>query len=199
MRGLPCILALTVFGVGCSATYVADRYSPSVENALVLRELATKVPTAKLSVGKFDRILAYQPTQHGPQAPNEIECRVGGWIVPPDNLTYAQYIRGALQGELRLAGLYSESGGIPIVATIKNLDFSSNSGAWVIDASITIGPAKPFEVAVQHNFSVGDWWDGRTACDRVSRELMPAIQDFVGKLLHAPEFRAAVSGSAPRS
>jgi hypothetical protein len=168
-------LAATVALTGCE-TYVTPRYSISADNNVALKSLGS----AGLAVGDFSG-----PAQFDPN------CRAVGPLEVPDNMTHAQYIRKALEDELKVAGLYAA--GTPrrvLTGQLTNLEFSSSQGItrgyWQIDLTLNSSNGRSMKASERYEFASG--FIGPTACKQTAEAFSPAVQDLIGKIVRSGEF-----------
>jgi len=168
---------LAVLLSGCS-TYSANRYSTSTDNIVALRSLNEN----SVNVGYFS---ASSPGQ------TEIMCRGVGPIKTPDGETFADFIRGAILDELRIADKYSSSAPVTITGNLDKIDFSSGSGTW--DIALTVMSSNGQSMSVSESYNYTSSFYGETACNQTAQALMPAVQNLVGKVVRSPGFLALVS------
>ncbi|RYZ42539.1 MAG: hypothetical protein EOO71_07505 [Myxococcaceae bacterium] len=165
--------------------YTPSRYTVSVSNVEKLRTLQRKYPQGALKVSGFI-------SESGPL--REITCRGAGPVAPPDYKTFEQYLQGALEDDLRMAGVYSDKSQVAVSASIREVDFSSTNGTWTLAALVSAGSVQPFQVSHVGSFSTGIFGD--EACRLTAHAFMPAAQDFVKKLVASPGFEKAFAESA---
>ncbi|MDK9717108.1 MAG: hypothetical protein OEL57_04265 [Trichlorobacter sp.] len=80
------ICAVAIFALTGCAPAITQRYGVSSKNMLLLRDIASNSQT-KVSVGKFEG------------DSTSVGCR-GASMSPPENMTFASYLRNALIEEL---------------------------------------------------------------------------------------------------
>lgn len=176
MRLLVLFIALTI--VGC--THVADRYSMSGDNVAAIRAVGGQ----SFNVGAFGASQGVAETS--------ISCAAVA-ISPPDNISFAEYIRSALVTELKIANAYSTTSPTTITGNIEALEVDASAlsltGQWriVLKASVN---GKVLSVTEQYIFRSQSL--NMTACEGASRRLGAAVQNLLGKLVAAPEFAGVV-------
>jgi hypothetical protein len=157
---------------GCS-TYSANRYSISVDNVTALK----RINGTKVNVGGFT---ATNPGK------SEIMCRGVGPIKTPDGQTFENFIKKALVDELKMAESFSTSAPITLTGNLDSIDFSSNSGNWIL--ALTISSSNGKSVSVSENYSYTTSFYGETACNQTAQALMPAVQNVIAKVVQNSEF-----------
>ncbi|QSQ14786.1 hypothetical protein [Myxococcus landrumensis] len=183
------LLALAI-GITLTAcqTYTATRYAVSSDNVQTLRTLRQKYPSGSINVASFS-------AKDGPL--REIACRGAGPVAPPDQKTFEQYVQAALVDDLKMAEVYSDKSRVALSASIQSIDFSSTSGTWTLAALVSTGKQSPF--AVSHTANYSSSFMGDNACMLTAQAFMPAVQDFLKKLIASPEFEKAFSDSSTTS
>lgn len=160
----------------CSS-YTVPRYSIDAESVAALRSgLAGKV-----RVGDFVQAVQIDDM-----------CRGVGPIAPPDNLSFAGYIKRALESELKVAGIYSTSPSDPMIrGNLMNLNFSSTrgmtGGAW--DIAIVVSSSNGQHSGFNEHYEFASGFDGWTACRQTADAFMPAVQNLVRTIVSSPDFR----------
>ncbi|MBY8966827.1 hypothetical protein KHP57_14060 [Algiphilus sp. NNCM1] len=165
------VLATAIMS-GCS-TYAANRYAISVDNVTALKQLNGK----KLSVGSFT---ASEPGK------TEIMCRGVGPIKTPDGQTFENFIKKALEDELKIAEVYSASAPVTLTGNLDAIDFSSTSGTW--NLALTVKSSNGNSISVTENYSYKTSFYGETACNQTAQALMPAVQNLIGNVVRNNEF-----------
>ena len=172
-------LALSVLAVatlaGCS-TYAVPRYSISADNVMALKSAAP----SGISVGAFTQ------TPIPNQNPNSIMCRGVGPIKTPDGEPFADFVKSSFVSELKIAGAYAPEAPVQLTGRLDNIDFSSVSGAWNLGLSVASSNGKSLSISEHYPYSSS--YFGETACNQTAQALMPAVQDLIAKLVHAPDF-----------
>ncbi|MFM0256070.1 hypothetical protein [Paraburkholderia sediminicola] len=171
-------VAVAATSLTACSTYSVSRYSVSADDVVALRSL----PPNSVSVGAFT----------SPSGPvSEITCRAVGPIKTPDGETYADFVRKALISELKMAGAYSDTAPTQITGVLNKIDFSSNSGMWNLDLSLTSTNNRSLSVTEAYPFTSSFY--GETACNQTAQALMPAVQDLIGKAVQNPGFPAMLA------
>lgn len=176
------ILGLATLAVMLSAcsTYTTPRYAVNADTNLVLKKLGA----SDLSVGSFT----------GP-ATFDKSCRAAGPLAPPDGMSHTEYIRKALEDELKVAGVYAASNPrTALSGSVKKLEFSSSrgltGGSWDIELLLTSSNGKTLPVVEHYEFESG--FAAETACKQTAEAYFPAVQNLIGKAVRSPEFKALV-------
>jgi len=170
-----CVLPLLVM-LGACSTYTTPRYSISADTNVALRALGA----TGIAVGRFSEPPFF-----------DTSCRAVGPLAPPDGMTHAQYIRKALEDELKIAGVHAVgSPRVLLSGTVKDLDFSSmeavTAGLWFISVTVTSSNGKSLSASERYGFESGFF--AETACKQTAEAFMPAVQNLVGKIVRSPEF-----------
>jgi hypothetical protein len=177
MKRISWLFILIALSSGCS-TYAASRYAICVDNVTILRDLGGKT----INVGAFT---ATKPGQ------NEIMCRGVGPIKTPDGEPFSDFIRKALIDEMVIANVFSYKAPVTLSGNLDNIDFSSASGTW--DLSLTINSSNGKSLSVTENYSYTTSFYGETACNQTAQALMPAVQNLIGRVVRAPEFKSLMN------
>ena len=121
-------------------------------------------------------------------------CRAAGPIEPPDNMSFEAYIKKALVDELKMGGVYEGiSPTTLLTGSVEHLSFSSmqgvagTSGEWHIQLLINSSNGKSFLVSEHYEFEsafIADF-----GCKQTADAYLPAVQDLIGKLVTAAEFK----------
>ena len=171
------IMVVIIAMSGCS-TYAVNRYSISVDNVTALKTLNG----VKLNVGTFT---SSKPGQI------EIMCRGVGPIKTPDGQTFENFIRKALEDELKIAEVYSSSAPVTLTGNLDSIDFSSTSGTW--NLALTINSSNGNSLSVTEDYPYTSSYYGETACNQTAQALMPAVQNLIGKVVGNVEFKKLVN------
>lgn len=172
------ILALS----GCS-TFTPQRYSISADNNIALKAIGV----GNINVG----------TITGPSTFDKA-CRGAGPIAPPDNMSFEAYIQKALADELKVAGLFDDKTPKTILSgAVEQLSFSSSrgltGGEWNVSLRVNSSNGKSVSVSEHYEFESGFVAD--TACKQTAEAFLPAVQNLIGKLVKAPEFKSLLNQS----
>ena len=172
---------------GCA--HVSPNYSLSAENVASMRALSSTA-SRKISVGSFT---SSEPGKHS------ILCRAAGPIEAPQGQPFDSFIRDALVGELKLAGLYQENAPTTLEGKLTNIDFNSNIGAgkWTIQMAFSGNGVTPFNVESSYSFSTNFIAD--IACEQVSQALPVATKGFIKDVTLNPEFRKLFSSEGAQN
>ena len=166
--------------VSACSTYTTPRYAINADTNVTLKSLGATA----LSVGTFT----------GP-ASFDRSCRAAGPLAPPDGMSHTDYIRKALEDELKVAGVYAaENPSFTLSANVKRLEFSSSRGLtggfWDIEILFNSSNGKTLPVAEHYEFESGFVAD--TACKQTAEAYFPAVQNLIGKAVRSPEFKALI-------
>jgi hypothetical protein len=167
------VLALAVvLSSGCSS-YAVGKYGVSVENVTALRALGDR----RVSVGPFG---ATKPGQ------TSIACRAVGPVTTPDGKPFEEYVRQALVDELRVAQLFGESAPVTLSGTLNEVAFSSTSGAWTLDLTVTSSNGRSLTVREKYDYATS--FVGEKACALTAQAFGPAVQSLIARLVQDPDF-----------
>lgn len=172
------VLALSVLGLSACSTFTPQRYNISADNNVALKALGV----GNISVGAFT----------GPSAFDRA-CRGAGPIAPPDNMSFEGYIQKAFADELKVAGMFDDKTPKTILTgAVEQLSFSSSrgltGGEWNISLRINSSNGKSISASEHYEFESGFIAD--TACKQTAEAYLPAVQNLIGKVVKAPEFRS---------
>jgi len=173
MRAAIAVCLSAILLGGCS-TYAANRYTPSTDNVVTLRDMEIK----PIDVGQIE---------YDAEKPNELMCRAVGPIQTPDKESFGEFVRGALVDELRMAEKYDENSDVRLSGELREFTFSSNQGYWSIRLYLESNNSQSMEVAERYEYTTSFY--GETACNQTAQAMMPAVQDLVNRIVTSPEFR----------
>ena len=168
-------VALALFVAGCE-TYSAPRYGMSADNIVALKSLAP----SRIAVGAFTEAQKFADG-----------CRAAGPITASDGMGFAAYIRKAFVDELKIAGVYADSGTVTLTGTVDKLTFSSTVAYW--DIGLTVRSSNGRSVSVEEHYVFDGAFAAVTACKRVADAYFPAVQNTLQKLIASPDFRGLVT------
>jgi len=166
---------LALFVAGCE-TYSAPRYGMSADNIVALKSLAPN----RIAVGAFTEAQKFADG-----------CRAAGPITASDGMGFAAYIRKAFVDELKIAGVYADSGTVTLTGTVDKLAFSSTVAYW--DIGLTVRSSNGRSVSVEEHYAFDGAFAAVTACKRVADAYFPAVQNTLQKLIASPDFRGLVT------
>jgi len=168
---IPLLLSCLVLA-GCS-TYATGRYSISPDNVVVLRNYEN----VRISVGEFT---ATEPGL------TELSCRMAMPIQTPDKTTFEEYIRQAFIDEMQIAGIYSEDAPVILTGHLDKISFSSMSGKWYIDLTVTTKGGQSISVQTIYDYSSSFF--GEAACNQTAQAFVPAVQELIKSVILHDEF-----------
>lgn len=172
---------IAALSVSACSTYMPQRYSINADTNVALKAM----DSGPINVGAFK----------GP-ASFDNSCRAAGPIAPPDNMSFEAYIQKALTDELKVAGKFDDTAPkVTLSGTVEQLAFSSSrgltGGTWDIGVRIESSNGKSTLVSEHYEFNSGFIAD--TACKQTAEAYLPAVQNLIGKLVKAPDFKALVT------
>jgi hypothetical protein len=174
-------VAISAVALSACSTYMPQRYSINADTNVALKEMGA----GNINVGSF-------------QGPKNFDnsCRAAGPIAPPDNMSFEAYIQKALADELKVAGKFDEKAPkVTLTGTVEQLGFSSarglTGGSWDIGLKVNSSNGKSVSVSEHYEFNSGFIAD--TACKQTAEAYLPAVQNLIGKLVKAPEFKSMVT------
>lgn len=172
---------VSVLALSACSTYMPQRYSISADTNVALKSIGV----SNINVGTFNGPINFDNS-----------CRTAGPIAPPDNMSFGTYIQKALADELKVAGAFNNK--IPkvtLTGAVEQLAFSSTrgmtGGSWDIGLRVNSSNGKSTYVSEHYEFNSGFIAD--TACKQTAEAYLPAVQDLIGKLVKAPEFKSLVT------
>jgi hypothetical protein len=173
--GLLVVLPICAF-LGACSTFTTPRYSINADTNVALKALGT----SKVGVGAFS----------GPESFDN-SCRAAGPLAPPDGLSHTEYLRKALEDELKVAGVYAATDPrVVLTGTVKKLEFSSSrgltGGSWDVAIVLSSSNGRSLSATERYEFQSGFVAD--TACKQTAEAYMPTVQNLIKKIVHSPEF-----------
>jgi len=182
MRRTWAFLAVLLFDLamgGCS-TFETPRYVKSPGTAVLLM----KSVVTGVGVGAFA----------GPED-FDTQCRAAGPLRLPDGISHTEYIKKALEEELKAAGVFqSDKPRVILAGTVNRLEFSSarglGGGSWDIEITLSSSNGRSLRASESYVFESG--FRGRKACNRTAEAFMPAVQNIIRKMLSSPGFKPLV-------
>jgi len=174
------LAALIASTLGGCSTYVTPRYSISADTNVALKSLGV----SGVAVGAFS----------GP-ANFDNACRGAGPLSPPDGLSHTDYIKRALEDELKVAGAHAAGAPrVTLTGAVSKLEFSSSrgltGGSWTIDLTLRSSNGASMAASEYYEFHSGFIAD--TACKQTAEAYFPAVQNLIGTLVKSKEFSALV-------
>lgn len=174
-------VVLFVLLLSACSTYMPQRYNISADNNVALKAIGV----GNINVGAFK----------GP-ASFDNACRGAGPIAPPDNMSFEAYVQKALADELKVAGMFDEkTPKVTLTGVVEQLSFSSSKGLtggeWKISLRVNSSNGKSSFVSEHYEFNSGFIAD--TACKQTAEAYLPTVQNLIGKLIKAPEFKSLLS------
>jgi hypothetical protein len=173
MKSLLLSVALLVLLTGCQG-YSTGRYESSADNAGRLRTFKGKT----LSVGKFSSTSTVIA---------QVSCNYLFPIKTPDGDHFSDFIRKAIISELMASNMYSSSSGLSINGNVEDIEFSSNEGYWKLSVRVNFSNGKSIDVSENYTFKGNPKAEGEV-CSESAQQLIPAVQNLIGKIFRSPEF-----------
>ena len=176
------ILALTAFLVfvsGCS-TWTPQRYSISADNNVAIKNIASD----GIFIGDFKEPVEFNRA-----------CRAAGPIAAPDGMGFGEYIKKAIESELKVAGKYNQKDPtVTLTGIVERLEFSSSrgltGGSW--DIGLRVNSSNEKFLFVQEHYEFESGFDAFTACKQTAEAFNPAVQNLIGKLVTSPKFQELI-------
>ena len=85
-----------------------------------------------------------------------------------------------------MAGVFTADAPVQLTGQLNSIDFSSVSGAW--NLGLTVSSSNGHSLSVAEKYAYTSSYFGETACNQTAQALMPAVQDLIAKVVHAPDF-----------
>jgi hypothetical protein len=165
---------LAAFALASCDTFTVPPYSATADNNLALK---AALGDQHVAVGQFT--MAAKPDD---------TCRGTGPIQLPGGMTFEGYLQKAFTDELKLAGLYDAQAPLTLTGRITDLRFTSmGSGTWDIALTLDSSNGKTLSATEHYDFHTS--YTGNSACRNVAEAFQPAVQELVGKVAAAPDFR----------
>jgi hypothetical protein len=172
MRARISLLIAIVLISGCSS-YTITKYGVTPDNVTALRTVGGQ----RVNIGPFGATKAGQTS---------IGCRGVGPIKAPDGSTFEEYIRRAFIDEFKVADMLADSAPVTLTGNLDKLDFSSTSGKWTIDLTLTSSNGRTLTTNEVYDYETS--FIGEKACALTAQAFTPAVQSLVGKVFRRPEF-----------
>ena len=179
MKNIFLLLAILTLAFFSACTSVSTRYASSGENTYILRN-SLESENIKIKTGSFvgdDK---------------SVMCRVMNPLSPPDDLTFGEFIGDAIKHELIAADVFDENSELEISGTLVEVDLKSGIGDayWYIEMEFQINNYSTFRISNKYQFKAG--FAAFTVCENARNSLVPAVQEFIKKLLDSQEFQMAL-------
>lgn len=182
LSAAPVLAASRLLTLPIPVTLYSQPYSMGEESFAALTDL--KEAGVKLKLTPF------VPSR--PEDEPSTWCR--GWfpVVPQQDVTYKEFVFGALQYELTSAGLYSETEGLELTLQTQLVDFNSQfKGKWIYKAVVTVqGRQQPLQLSYEFPFEVS--MGAVYACKEVSDAFVPSVRGFLKTIYTDARFRELV-------
>lgn len=159
-----------------SREFYASSYQPAAKNVALLKEL-------KAGMGARRVVLAPNKKQIG-----WLMCRGSFPVYAPGQVTFASWVRTAINLELEQAGL-SAPDAPKLQIGLDRFNFSSalfGNAQWMIDLSLADEGKPPISVTSVHEFE--GTVRGEEACRKVTFQLQTALEGALFKLYSSPGF-----------
>ena len=170
---------ILMLAAGCT-TY-APQYTISSENMISLKEVKGG---NKIQLGNFT---SYKSDLHA------IGCRGVGPVSTPNDQPFEQYVKRAMEGELRASDLYGSAGSVEVNGHLQKILMSSNIGVarWEITMNFSSPGKESFVVDVVHK--VNNAWNGQQACFFVAQGFPSAVRELLYMTFKHPIFKSWLS------
>jgi hypothetical protein len=157
---------------GCAVPF--PTYSASTDNITSLRNV-----NKRLELGEFSG------------ASTSVSCRLQP-ISPEGGRTFAQYIRGAWNDELVMAGVSGSGSKSKVLLTLKHVDVDCgmSSASWTFEVEVAVNGQAPFNVRTQRNFD-GNFL-GTVVLQRAYQSYVPSVQQLIAEVIAHPKFKAGI-------
>jgi hypothetical protein len=159
-----------------SREFYATSYQPAAKNVALLKEL-------KAGMGARRVVLAPNKKQIG-----WLMCRGSFPVYAPGQVTFASWVRTAINLELEQAGL-SAPDAPKVQIWLDRFNFSSamfGNAQWMIDLSLADEGKPPISVTSVYEFE--GTVRGEEACGKVTFQLQTALEGALFKLYSSPGF-----------
>lgn len=173
-KTLAALALTTAFSMTTGCAITADRYQPTADNQIKIKELNTK-----LNVGSFT----------AKETDYKVMCRLANNVEMPDGKSFEGYIESAFIEELKMAGMYSKESPVTINGFLNDTDVSSGmtDAHWTFNLTISNQNNKSFTVVHKREYSAS--FVGGIACGNdMPKSLMPTVQELINKTINDPQF-----------
>lgn len=169
-------LALSMTLLSACATYKAQPYSVSAQNARELQQ--SGLSAHKIALAEFTSVKS---------GLKSINCRSAGPVETPDGKPFAEFIQAALKDELTWVGIYDPSAAKKLQGNLLEIDFNtSNKASWSIKMEFTPQDGSPFTVESVYPFEGA--FSADKVCANTGNAFTPAVQAFLGKVFADKRF-----------
>lgn len=173
------VVACSSLLTGCSTTSGGADYKASTRNVIAIQEHAgTKENKVKL-----------MDFTAGPGVNDTQWCRANGPVTIGGGKTPSQFIHDALQEELFLAQVYSNSANTVISGRVEEAKFSSVTPAnWEITLTLSSNTGATYQTKARYEFDSS--WNAMSACKNVADAFAPAVQETLKRAISDARFRS---------
>ena len=125
----------------------------------------------------------------------ENSCRGRGALGLPGGVSHTEYIRKALESELKAAGIFrSNKPRVVLGGVVNKLEFSSGSGmtggSW--DITLTLRSSKGGQMSASEHLEFESGVKASTACQQTADAYLTAVQNLIQKMFQSPGFKGLV-------
>ncbi len=175
----PITLGLVFVLAGC-ATILTPPYVVRSNTTTALKGLGV----SGVGVGSFSEPAVF-----------ENSCRGRGALGLPGGVSHTEYIRKALEGELKAAGIFkSNKPRVVLAGRVNKLEFSTGSGltggSW--DIMLTLRSSKGGQMSASEHFEFESGMQASTACQQTADAYLTAVQNLIQKTVRSPGFKGLV-------
>jgi len=175
MRRFFYLFPLAALLSACASPYGIPPYAGQQANSSALAALGAK----NVALGSFD------------DAPFDKSCRGLQTLALPDGLTPAQYVRKALELELRDAKAEAKAEpDVTLTGKLEEVSFSSSAaitmGHWTLGLTLRSSNGKQLKVSEHFEFDSGFYYV--EACTNVAAAFPKAVRNLIGNAVSSPEF-----------
>lgn len=177
------IASAALLAAGCSTTSGVAHYKASTKNVLAIQDHVGDKKDIKVRLNDFTAAQGMNDTQM---------CRAMGTVSVGGGHTPSQFIQEAMQEELYMAQVYSNSAPVVISGRLDSLKFSSVSPAnWEIALTLTSSNGTSYQTVARHDFDTS--WDAISACKNVSDAFPMAVQATLKRVFSDARFKALIA------
>ncbi len=186
-RLLSAVAVLNLSVLLCACATVSPVYKPSTANQAAL----ATIKISNISIGDFTQ-------------PSHISdfCRGRGPISPPNGMTFASFVRGALEQEvLGAGGIKSGDSNLILTGKLSEINFSSShdffrflilpnffntNGYW--NLSLELHSSNGKTLAVNEHYVFYSSFIAHIACNKTAKALPLAVNDLIHKIVINKKF-----------
>ena len=123
-----------------------------------------------------------------------VSCRTQP-ISPEGGRTFAQYIRGAFNDEIIIAGVKPGTAKSRVSLALKNIDVDCaiGTGSWIFEVTVTIDGQRSYDVRTVRTFEGS--FAGAIVGQRAYQAFVPSVQQLITDVMAHPTYKMEFGGT----